>query len=57
MRLEHPDKQDLVEHRINFGLRIQLHHTGILSTKPRQKDRFFREAIKMNSIPKCEQRG
>jgi hypothetical protein len=36
---------------MNLGDRIQLHHTTILSTKPRYMDRIFREAIEINLHP------
>jgi hypothetical protein len=35
--------QGVVEHSINWGHRIQLHHTAILSTRSRYMDRIIRE--------------
>jgi hypothetical protein len=35
VRLKHLDKPAVAEHSINLGHCIQLHHTAILSTKPR----------------------
>jgi hypothetical protein len=49
--LEHPDKSDMVEHSINLGHCIQLHHTTIISTKPRYMDHVIREATETELHP------
>jgi hypothetical protein len=40
-----------VEHNISLGHCIQLHHTTILSTKPRYMDCIIREVIEIEVYP------
>jgi hypothetical protein len=41
----------MAEHSINWGQRIQLYHTAILSTKLIYVDRIFREATEIELHP------
>jgi hypothetical protein len=41
------EKSAMVEHGMNLGRCIQLHHTAILSTKPRHMDHIIREATEI----------
>jgi hypothetical protein len=51
IRLEHPDKSAVAEHRIHQGHRIQFHDASILATKTRYMDRIVREAIEIELHP------
>jgi hypothetical protein len=56
VRLEHPDKSAMVVHSVNLMHRIQLHHTGILSSKPEYVDRIITEAIEIEHHPNNKNR-
>jgi hypothetical protein len=49
--IEYPDKSAVAEQNINLEYRIQLHHTTILSIKPRYTDRIIREATEIELHP------
>jgi hypothetical protein len=51
IRLEYPYKSAVVAHNINLGHCIQLHHTTILSTRPKYMDCIIREATKIEFHP------
>jgi hypothetical protein len=51
VHLEHPEKSVMEKHIINFPHRILLHHTTILSTKPRYMDHIIGEAVENELLP------
>jgi hypothetical protein len=48
---EHPDKSAMAEKSINLRHRIHLHHTTILSTKPRYMEHINRETTEIELHP------
>jgi hypothetical protein len=51
IHLEHLEKSAVMEHSINFGHRIHIHHTAILSTKHRCMAHIIREATENELHP------